>query len=102
MQVYTVFVLLQLFLQRAFSIRDFIGNLAPASTIPHDNWLLTISAYHVYILMRDEVFRLPVDTNIETLEHLDCEAGTICGALRDLVPCAQFEKREKHPWRTVT
>ena len=52
--------------------------------------------------MRDEVFRLPVDTNIETLEHLDSEAGTICGALRDLVPCAQFEKREKHPWRTVT
>ena len=26
----------------------------------------------------------------------------ICGALRDLVPCAQFKKREKHPWRSVT
>ena len=25
----------------------------------------------------------------------------ICGALRDLVPCAQFKKREKHPWRSV-
>ena len=22
--------------------------------------------------------------------------------LRDLVPCAQFKKREKHPWRSVT
>ena len=26
----------------------------------------------------------------------------ICGALRDLVPCTQFKKREKHPWRSVT
>ena len=26
----------------------------------------------------------------------------ICGALRDLVPCAQFKKREKHSWRSVT
>ena len=25
----------------------------------------------------------------------------ICDALRDLVPFAQFEKREKHPWRSV-
>ena len=25
-----------------------------------------------------------------------------CGALRDLVPCEQFFKREKHPWRSVT
>ena len=24
------------------------------------------------------------------------------GALRDLVPCAQFKKREKHPWRSNT
>ena len=24
-----------------------------------------------------------------------------CGALRDLVLCAQFKKREKHPWRSV-
>ena len=23
-------------------------------------------------------------------------------ALRDLVPCTQFKKREKHPWRSVT
>ena len=22
--------------------------------------------------------------------------------MRDLVPCAQFKKREKHPWRSVT
>ena len=26
----------------------------------------------------------------------------ICGALRDLAPCAHFKKREKHPWRNVT
>ena len=26
----------------------------------------------------------------------------ICGALRDLVPCAHFKKCEKHPWRGVT
>ena len=25
----------------------------------------------------------------------------ICGASRDLVPFVQFEKREKHPWRSV-
>ena len=24
------------------------------------------------------------------------------GALRDLVSCTQFKKREKHPWRSVT
>ena len=24
-----------------------------------------------------------------------------CNALRDLVPFAQFKKREKHPWRSV-
>ena len=24
------------------------------------------------------------------------------GALRDLVPCALFKKRKKHPWRSVT
>ena len=24
-----------------------------------------------------------------------------CGALHDLVPSAQFRKREKHPWRSV-
>ena len=26
----------------------------------------------------------------------------ICGALSDLVACAQFKKREKQPWRSVT
>ena len=25
-----------------------------------------------------------------------------CGALRNLVPCAQFNKREKHPWNSVS
>ena len=25
-----------------------------------------------------------------------------CDILRDLVPFAQFKKREKHPWRSVT
>ena len=27
--------------------------------------------------------------------------GNICGALGDLVPFAQFKKRQKHPWRSV-
>ena len=27
---------------------------------------------------------------------------TNCGALRDLVPCTQYKKREKRPWRSVT
>ena len=26
----------------------------------------------------------------------------ICDALRDLVPFAQFKKREQHPWRSDT
>ena len=25
----------------------------------------------------------------------------ICGTLCDLVPCAQYKKREKYPWRSV-
>ena len=25
-----------------------------------------------------------------------------CDALRDLVPFAQFKKREKHPWMSIT
>ena len=29
------------------------------------------------------------------------EELSICGALCDLVPFAQFKKREKHPWRSV-
>ena len=32
----------------------------------------------------------------------DCCRLRICGALRDLVLFAQFNKREKHPWRSVT
>ena len=34
-----------------------------------------------------------------TLNNSLCTA--ICGALRDLVPFAQFKKREKHPWKSV-
>ena len=26
----------------------------------------------------------------------------ICDVLRDLVPFAQFKKREKHPWRSAS
>ena len=29
-------------------------------------------------------------------------ASNVCGALRDLGLGAQFKKREKHPWRSVT
>ena len=28
--------------------------------------------------------------------------ASFCHALGDLVPFVQFEKREKHPWRSVT
>ena len=27
--------------------------------------------------------------------------ATLCDVLRDLVPLAQFKKREKYPWRSV-
>ena len=30
-----------------------------------------------------------------------CGTSQICVALRDLVPFVQFDKREKHPWRSV-
>ena len=33
---------------------------------------------------------------------LSGEFVTICDVLHDLVPFAQFKKREKHPWRSVT
>ena len=40
---------------------------------------------------------------IDVLFSIDAWAITsICGPLRDLVPCAQFKKREKHPRRSVT
>ena len=29
------------------------------------------------------------------------QAKSDCGALRDLVPFVQFEKRKKHPWTSV-
>ena len=32
----------------------------------------------------------------------DVCSWNVCGALCDLVPCGQFKKREKHPWRSVT
>ena len=35
-----------------------------------------------------------LNTNSEILKD-------ICGALRDLVPFVQFQKREKHPWSSV-
>ena len=33
---------------------------------------------------------------------LSGEFVTICDVLHDLVPFAQFKKREKNPWRNVT
>ena len=33
---------------------------------------------------------------------LQVSADLICDALHDLVPFAQFKKREKQPWRSVT
>ena len=37
----------------------------------------------------------------KNLTKSDQSSQRICGALRDLVPFVQFEKREKHPWRSV-
>ena len=39
---------------------------------------------------------LKCSSKLKTVLHL------ICGWLRDLVPCAQFKKREKHTLRNVT
>ena len=36
-----------------------------------------------------------------TLQMKQFFNAAICGVLRDFVPCAQFKKREKHPWRSV-
>ena len=34
--------------------------------------------------------------------YAQCTIGLDSNVLRDLVPSAQFKKREKHPWRRVT
>ena len=34
-------------------------------------------------------------------ESFQQKSDKICGALRDLVPCAQFKKRKRHPWKNV-
>ena len=47
---------------------------------------------------RNKKKKIPLVTGKFTL----CVSGSICDALRDLVPWAQFKKREKHPWRSVT
>ena len=33
--------------------------------------------------------------------YKDIKITTKCGGLHDLVPFAQFKKREKHPWKSV-
>ena len=45
--------------------------------------------------MRDN---LPGQANISNFRYYTKN----CDALRDLVPFAQFEKRHKHSWRSVT
>ena len=40
-----------------------------------------------------------VDTSAEGIQ---VKHKNNCGALRDLVPCSQFKKRKKHPWRSAT
>ena len=36
-----------------------------------------------------------------SIHELPLIENIICGALRDLVPFVQFEKHEKHQWRSV-
>ena len=40
---------------------------------------------------------LVVEATMETVSDIDK-----CVPLRNLVPFEQFQKREKHPWRSVT
>ena len=40
--------------------------------------------------------------NLKNKEQDIFAYSLICGALRDLVRFAQFKKREKHPWRSIT
>ena len=42
-----------------------------------------------------------IQTYPSSISPLGLFYGIICGTLRDLVPFAQFKKREKHPWRSV-
>ena len=39
------------------------------------------------------------DLVVNSLQSALIDSISICDALRDLVPFAQFKKREKHPWR---
>ena len=50
------------------------------------------------------LFKLLADSERKRLSRhrFICSTFTTCGALRDLVPFVQFQKREKHPWRSVT
>ena len=40
--------------------------------------------------------------NVIMWNNLNTFPWNICDALRDLVSFAQFKKREKHSWRSVT
>ena len=41
-------------------------------------------------------------TKVSTLYRLASTSKYTCDPLRDLVPFAQFKKREKHPWKSAT
>ena len=47
----------------------------------------------------------PLNISFSLVEAVFCftqQKMVICDALRDLVPFVQFEKRERHPWRSDT
>ena len=37
-----------------------------------------------------------------TITFILLSSLNLCDALQNLVPFAQFKKREKHPWRSIT
>ena len=61
------------------------------------NKLETYQTYHNwYLIMVGWCNKKGLDFGASPPNH-----ENICVALRDLVPCGQFKKREKHPWRSV-
>ena len=52
-------------------------------------------------LQRQTVLMERITTDTKKIALTIFTTKLICGALRDLVPFAQFKKREKHPWRSV-
>ena len=76
-----------------------------------------IIAFTIYEFTCSSAFRLFLSLFFTFLFLINCQKlnpkmvsvtlrtnnnNLVCGVLRDLILCAQFKKREKHPWRSVT